>query len=438
MPFEITIEKPSDIQALDLEKARKALDERATVLEKVFAEAGEAMDHTLVKSQDFKTSSEMAVYIRKMNEELSEIGKRRELLDVADVGSTLVKGIRLGLETPDPRMWMPGQSNGQKAASPLPWAYTHLYEGKDGEPSPILKALRSKQNAVFDLEGEDPGVFLSGKAVFSTTAGWAPFSVRLPRVVPDEQRPIEVTDVVPQFPTGMASIVYMEETTFTNAAAERAEAAAYPEATLALTERTMPVRSIGVSLPVTDEQLEDVEGIRAYLNGRLGFMVDQRLDSQIIVGDGNAPNLRGTLNVVGINTQAKGADNVPDAIYKAMDLVRVTGRAVPNVVIIHPNDWQGVRLLKTADGVYIWGSPSEAGPERIWGVPAVLASGITENTAVTGDYLRYSGLFMRRGLQVETGYVNDDFLKGKVTIRAGLRCAMVHFRPAAFSAVTGI
>jgi HK97 family phage major capsid protein len=298
--------------------------------------------------------------------------------------------------------------------------------------------MRAKTQRVFDLEDQDPGLFIGSKAVFATTAGWAPATVRLPRVVLDEQRGIEVTDVVPHYPTGAASIVYMEETTFTNAAAERAEAGAYPEAALVLTERTVAVRSIGVSLPVTDEQLEDVDGIRAYLDGRLGFMVNQRLDSQIVQGDGTAPNLRGTNNVVGINTQAKGADNVPDAIYKAMDLVRVNGRADPNVVIIHPNDWQGVRLLKTADGIYIWGSPSEAGPERIWGRPVVNTTAALENTATLGDYLRFSGLFMRRGLQVETGYVNDDFIKGKVTIRAGLRCAMVHFRPLAFSTVTGI
>src|SRR3990172_3730712 len=107
----------------------------------------------------------------------------------------------------------------------------------------------------------------------------------------------------------MAAVVYMEETTFTNAGAERAESAAYAESTLILTQRTNTVRSVGTSLPVSDEQLADVVGVRAYLDSRLGFMVRQRLDSQILVGDGIAPNLLGTLRGSGIHTQAKGADS---------------------------------------------------------------------------------------------------------------------------------
>src|SRR3546814_10023048 len=47
-------------------------------------------------------------------------------------------------------------------------------------------------------------------------------------------------------------------TTRAHAASEIAEGGAYPEAEFAFTERNMPVRKVGDSLPVTDEQLEDV------------------------------------------------------------------------------------------------------------------------------------------------------------------------------------
>ena len=92
----------------------------------------------------------------------------------------------------------------------------------------------------------------------------------------------------------------------------------------------------------------------------------------MLVGDGSAPNLKGINNVSGILTQALGGDTVPDAVYKGLRQVRVTGRAMPNIIYAHPNDWESIRLLRTADGIYIWGSPAEAGVQRIWGVTVEL------------------------------------------------------------------
>ena len=211
------------------------------------------------------------------------------------------------------------------------------------------------------------------------------------------------------------------------------------EAALALTEQSSPVRKIAVFLPVTDEQLEDEQQARGYINNRLPFMLRQRLDGQVLVGNGTAPNLRGFLNVVGIQTQAKGADPVPDAIYKGMVLSRVTGRAFPNAVVFHPLDWQDVRLLRTADGIYIWGSPSEAGPARIWGLPVVESDAITQNTALVGDFANFSELSVRRGIDVQVSNSHGTyFVEGKQAVRADMRVALVVYRPAAFCTVTGV
>ena len=140
-----------------------------------------------------------------------------------------------------------------------------------------------------------------------------------------------------------------------------------------------------------------------------------------------------------MQTQAKGSDPVPDAIHKGITKVKVTGRAMPNAVIMHPNDWQDVRLLRTTDGIYIWGSPSETGEPRIWGLRVVESDAQTENTAVVGDFANYSLFVVRRGIEVKVSDSHSDyFVKGKQAVRAGMRAATVWLRPEAFCKITGI
>lgn len=277
------------------------------------------------------------------------------------------------------------------------------------------------------------------KTLMSTTAGWAPESTRTGKVVDDAQRPVQVTEIFPSGNTGQAAVVYMEETTFTSNAAEAAEAGSYGESALALTERSSTVRKIATFLPVTDEQLEDEAQVSGYIDRRLRFMLMQRLDGQLLTGNGVAPNLTGVLNVSGVQTQAKGGDTVPDAVYKAMDLVRVTGRATPTYCVFHPNDWQAIRLLKTTTGAYVWGAPMDSGVQRIWGVPVVLSDAITENTGLVGDFAMHSELVTRRGIDVQISNSHSTyFVEGKQAIRADIRVALVIYRPEAFCTVTGI
>jgi HK97 family phage major capsid protein len=277
------------------------------------------------------------------------------------------------------------------------------------------------------------------KTLMTTSAGWAPETNRTGRLVEFATRPVQVTDLIPMGRTGQAAVVYMEETTFTNNAAETAEAGTYPESALALTEKSSPVQKIATFLPVTDEQLEDVAGIQSYIDNRLTFMLRQRLDSQILVGNGTPPNLRGVLNVVGIQTISAGAQPVPDAAYKAMTLVRVTGRANPTGFVFNPTDWQDVKLLKTADGIYIWGNPADAAPDRLWGLPVALSDALTLNTALVGDWQGHSELVLRRDIEVQVSNSHSTFfIEGKQAIRADMRAALVFYRPTAFCTITSV
>jgi len=285
-------------------------------------------------------------------------------------------------------------------------------------------------------------VFSTGmrlKAVLTTTTGWPAESVRSDVIVPYASRQApRVSTIIPHLETNQNSYVYLEETTLVNAAVEIAEGALKPESDLALTEKTSPIRKIATYLVATDEQLSDVPSIGQYLEQRLAFFVAQRLDNQILNGNGVSPNLLGILLTPGIQTQAKGALPTPDGIRLAMDKVRVIGQTEPNVVVAHPNDWSEVQLLRETGGQYIWGSPADAGPDRIWGKTVLVTSAMPEGTMLIGDFLNFVQLVEREQFNVKIGYAGDDFLRNRKSLVGETRVALVVLRPTAYCTLTGV
>lgn len=381
----------------------------------------------------------------KRNGDLDEATKsfeqKREIV-IADVKN------RMALE--DMKTVRPGFSFGAEGAGKdgLPADPSERYReareasvkslGERFSESDEFKAFNPNGGGVLTVTLKEAGEYL--KTLMSTTAGFAPPNDRGPRVVDYAVRRPVVADLIPQDQAaeGQQVVKYMEETTFTNNAAPVAEGGTKPESALAFTERTVNIEKIAHWLPVTTEQLRYVPAIRALIDNRLALMLKLAEEVQLLTGNGSSPNLMGFLNKTGVQTQAKGSDPVPDAIYKAFTLVRFTGFAEPSGVVMHPNDWQDVRLLRTADGVYIWGNPSEAGPERIWGKPVVVTPAITENTALTGDFQLYSHITRSGDVMIEIGWQGTQFIENKRTILAEEYLSLEIFRGAAFAKVTGI
>lgn len=312
-------------------------------------------------------------------------------------------------------------------------SFGQLFVDNDVYAKEWLKAKRRDVPAELDI---------SIKQIFSEgTPGFPPESIRTGLLVEGATRPVQVLDIIPTRPINQALDKYMAETTRTHASAEKAEAAAYAESTFVWTEKTTTIQKITDSVPVTDEQLEDAAQVSGLLDQRLRFGLRQRLDLQVIAGNGTSPNLSGVTDTghhTGIQTQAKGADPTFDATYKALTLVRFTGRANPSAFIFHPTDWQGIRLSRTTTGEYIFGNPSQPGATTLWGLPVVIADSLSQGTAVTGDFANFCYIGERRGIEVQIGYVNDDFIKGKKTIRADLRACFTITREAAFCLITGL
>ena len=404
--------------AEELNAKRQAL---AEIFEKSKTESGE-FDMDMATVED----------VRAKNTEIDDISKKYEQAQEIERLAEENKSALENLNKPANGMKFPVGTNQPGSFTVTNKSVGQMFAESKGYKNHVgTHSLKSTQYAV---EFDD----VDFKTLMTTSAGFPPESTRSGDVVPSAQRSIRLTNILPSRNTSQNAYVFMKETTFTNAAAERAEGSALAESALAYTETTNPIRSIGTFIPVTEEQLEDVAGIQALIDNDLMLMYALREEAQFLVGDGNAPNLTGFLNTGSIQTQAKGSDPVPDAVYKAMTKVRVTGRANPSHVVMHPNDWQDVRLLRTADGIYIWGSPADTAPDRIWGLPVIVTDAVTENTGLVGDFLGYSYVVRRKGATVEVGLDGSNFTEVKKTIRVVGRVGLVVRRPQAFCTVTSI
>lgn len=436
----------SDIKNLSLKEAQEKLQTRQDDMAKVFAAAKtDSGEYDFSKAVSAVSGANDAIavaeHVKSLNAEADALAVHIETLSAAEKAASdheaRSKGLR-GFVHPG-QGGQPGNRNQFKSI------------GEQLVNSPEFKewyGTRSPQGATIQFGDMLPSEFLAkaaafetmgSKALMATTAGFAPESIRLPGFVDAVTRPIQLLDILPMGNVSQAAVPYMEETTRTHAAAEAAEGAAFAESTFAFTQRSVGVVKITDSLPVTDEQLEDVALIESYANSRLAFGVRQRLDQQAMTGNGTAPNMRGILNTAGIQTLARGTDPQMDALYKAMVRIRTIGRALPTHHVINPLDWQDIRLTRTADGIYIFGSPMESGPERLWGLPVVQNESIAENTSLVGSFEpSWITLFERRGIDIQVGYTGTQFTQGIRTMRADMRAALVLYRPAAFHTVTGM
>ena len=299
---------------------------------------------------------------------------------------------------------------------------------------------------------------LESKTLVDEGTAYPPSVVRSDLIYPTALRnPNAVIDLFSVIPTTQFQYKYLEETTFTNNAAESAEATAFGESALAFTENTENIRKFGVSIPVTEELLSDVASVNGYLDSRLRTMLQLRLDSQLLNGNGTAPNIRGILNKSGINTFdfSSYAGNLGriGQLYQAITEIRKDAFLEPDAIIMHPSDWNDVVTAVTTDFAgtssagYAGKDPLFVGAgmfgngvtPSIWGVRVVPTTAISAGTVLVGVFGGglASHIVSREGMEVAMSDSHDDFFtKDKVMMKASMRLGFAIYRATAYCSIT--
>ena len=144
-----------------------------------------------------------------------------------------------------------------------------------------------------------------------------------------------------------------------------------------MSEQDVRIEKIAIIGRLSTEMVEDFPTVAQWVDQRLRWMVMEREEAQLINGNRTSPNLRGLLNLSGIQTEAMGANNGVIAVQRAITKIRVNGHTEASAVVVHPNDWQEMKLTMDANLQPYGGGPFYApyGAEGYINVETIWVSG---------------------------------------------------------------
>lgn len=208
------------------------------------------------------------------------------------------------------------------------------------------------------------------------------------------------------------------------------------------TENSQKVEKIDALTKVTREMLDDLQAAQSEIQTELIELIQLRLDSQVMSGNGTSPQLKGILQYAqafsNFGSLSVAAPNNYDALIAAILQIRANGTASgisgggeiinifePTDIVMNPVDFVQMDLTKDSLNRYV----REYYPQ-FDGTNLLGGCRITENIGIaSGSYLvmdaKKSHVRIREDAEITMGYVNTDFQDDLVTIKGVLRAS--HF-----------
>ena len=233
-------------------------------------------------------------------------------------------------------------------------------------------------------------------------------------------------------PTSSNSISYLKEKAFTNSAAETAEATLKGESKMEFEEADSPVRTIAHFIRVTKQLAEDAPALAAYIDARMMYGLQRRIEKQIISGDGSGQNLKGIFVEGNYTAHGFTTSNMPEG-SNVLDLIRRCGASMrklgyaPNALFLSPMDFDTLRGMKDANGQYLMGTPLQAGTDiRPWGLTVIESPEVAEGKFMVADTNMGATIYDRSAPVLEMfEQDSDNVQKNLLTVRVECRMAFV-------------
>lgn len=308
----------------------------------------------------------------------------------------------------------------------------------DEAVSYVMKNLREKKEAISKLKGahfskESTSFDLNLKAIVaSANAVDTTISSRVPGIgaIPFRRRFLE--DVFNSSSVGDNNgntLVYTDQANVNRAAGNIAECAEYPALSdIDWIEKSCKIEKIGDSIKVCLEAMDDFDFVESEIRDLLITSVDQRVDSQILLGDGVTPNIKGIS--LSASTFAAGDFALEIPTPSMFDLIDVAqsqistlglGMYMADTALVNPVDLTKLRATKDSTGQWISAPYATDGGLTVAGVRLIENTLVPANEMYVFDSTKAT-VYNRKSLSIQMAFENeDDFDKDLVTIKASRR-----------------
>ncbi len=234
---------------------------------------------------------------------------------------------------------------------------------------------------------------------------------------------IKVRNVVNTGTTSSKFVVYISQTANTSASWVT-EGQTKPTSNPSYEEVSVEVKKVASTVKVSKEMLADLAFVRSEINADLIAGLDQAFEDALINGAGGT-SLDGLLGFAQPFAAGTFAGTIPAA--NVSDVIRVAKAQIqganfePTHVLLHPEDAAKIELTKATDGGYTYPAFWDRNM-MLAGLIVVTSTNIAPDTFLVGDMSK-SNVRIRENMNLQVGYVNDDFQRNMVTILAEMRAA---------------
>ena len=259
------------------------------------------------------------------------------------------------------------------------------------------------------------------------------FPTQRPGVIRGDFLPLTIRELFNAIPVTSNMVNSLREDSFTNSAAEVSQGAAKPQSEAAFEQYNVPVTTVAHWIKVSNQLLADAPAIVSYIDTRARDGLAQRVDAQLLNGNGSSPNLSGLTDSGNFTAYTATSDDLlVDAINRAKYDLWALGN-MPDTVIVNPADWGAMERTRegAGTGMYLYGTPGTMAGNNPFGLQIVMSNNMAQGKFLVGAIRNSTALYVRSGATVEMGYVNDDFTKNLVTIRVEERLGLGVERPSA-------